>query len=79
MKLILPRLISDGMILQRDQEIHLWGWSEPGTAVRVLLDGAEAAVCITKESGRFDLKLPGRPADGGPAGHEIQFIAGDAG
>ncbi|MBP3218778.1 MAG: hypothetical protein J6M46_10425 [Lachnospiraceae bacterium] len=63
MSLRLPRLISDGMVLERDREAHLWGWTEPGTTVQVLLDGLIAAQCTAKASGRFDCKLPKQPAD----------------
>ncbi|MBQ9643537.1 MAG: hypothetical protein IJV26_05800, partial [Lachnospiraceae bacterium] len=84
MKLTLPRLISDGMVLEKDREVHLWGWTEPGRAVRVLLDGEQAAACTAKESGRFDCKLPKMPADrvcgeAGAPGHSLQFIAGEEG
>lgn len=26
----LPKLISDGVVLQRDEKVKLWGWAEPG-------------------------------------------------
>ncbi len=31
----LPHLISDGMVLQRDADVKIWGWAEPGAAVTV--------------------------------------------
>ena len=31
----LPRLISDGMVLQRDTEVKIWGWASPGEKVSV--------------------------------------------
>lgn len=31
----LPRLISDGMVLQRDSKIKVWGWASPGEKVTV--------------------------------------------
>ncbi len=31
----LPRLISDGMVLQRDDSVKIWGWAAPGEEVRV--------------------------------------------
>lgn len=34
-ELRLPRLIGDGMILQRDTEVKVWGWADPREAVTV--------------------------------------------
>ena len=34
----LPRLVSDGMVLQRHQPVSVWGWAEPGQTVHVTLD-----------------------------------------
>ncbi|WP_237073711.1 hypothetical protein [Mucilaginibacter mali] len=31
----LPRLISDGMVLQRDKPVHIWGWASPGEKVAI--------------------------------------------
>ncbi len=32
---LLPVLISDGMVLQRDTKILIWGWAAPGEKVVV--------------------------------------------
>ncbi|WP_084291888.1 sialate O-acetylesterase [Pedobacter nyackensis] len=29
----LPRLVSNGMVLQRDQNIHIWGWADVGEKI----------------------------------------------
>ncbi|SHG40028.1 sialate O-acetylesterase [Dysgonomonas macrotermitis] len=34
-KVKLPVLVSDGMVLQREQPIKIWGWAEPGEKVEV--------------------------------------------
>jgi len=34
-KIKLPRLISDGMVLQRNAEIRIWGWAPPGEEILV--------------------------------------------
>ena len=58
----LPRLISNGMILQREQPIKIWGWAKPGTAVTVKflerehtalagVDGAWAVVLPSAQAG----------------------------
>jgi sialate O-acetylesterase len=31
----LPQLISDGMVLQRDAKIKIWGWAQPGEKVTI--------------------------------------------
>ncbi|RYZ95338.1 MAG: 9-O-acetylesterase, partial [Moraxellaceae bacterium] len=33
----LPRLISDGMVIQRDVPVHLWGWADEGEQVTIKL------------------------------------------
>lgn len=34
-KVKLPHLIADGMVIQQDTEVRLWGWDTPGKTVRV--------------------------------------------
>ncbi len=31
----LPKLVSSGMVLQRDQSVKVWGWANPGETVAV--------------------------------------------
>jgi sialate O-acetylesterase len=40
-ELKLPAVFSDGMVLQRDQKVAVWGWANPGTEVTVLFAGQE--------------------------------------
>jgi sialate O-acetylesterase len=35
----LPRLISDGMVLQRDSNVKIWGWATPDEKVSVTFNG----------------------------------------
>ena len=35
----LPKVISDCMVLQRDRELRIWGWADPGEKVTVRFDG----------------------------------------
>ena len=65
----LPRLLSDGAILQRDAETRLWGWADPGEAVTVYLDSEVVGKAATQD-GRWQLRLPPRAA-GGP--HRLTF------
>lgn len=63
-KLILPRLISDGMILQREQKCRIWGFDVPGRSIEVSFLG----VCykaVTDDEGEWMISLPELSA-GGP-------------
>lgn len=64
MALKLPRLISDGMILQQKKKVHIWGWDEPGRDIMVSFLG-EKYQTYTDEQGRFSLYLP-ELVPGGP-------------
>jgi hypothetical protein len=33
----LPQLVSDGMVLQRDAKVNIWGWASPGEKVTVTI------------------------------------------
>lgn len=66
----LPKLISSGVVLQRDNENQLWGWAENGEKVTIKLDGNVVGSDITK-NGKWSIKLVAQPA-GGP--HKITII-----
>jgi len=68
----LPRLLSDGAILQRDAATSVWGWAEDGEAIEVRLDGKVLATTTT-ENGEWRVLIPAQSA-GGP--HEIT-VTGD--
>lgn len=60
----LPKLISDGMVLQRDTQLKIWGWASPGEEVEVTIAGQG---CKTKvdTSGEWSVILAPMEA-GGP-------------
>lgn len=60
----LPSLVSDGMVLQRDKKVHLWGWATPGEEVSVTFN-KQTVKCKTADNGRWDVYLQPMPA-GGP-------------
>jgi sialate O-acetylesterase len=67
-----PRLVSDGMVLQRGTNIRIWGWAGPGEEITVEFDG-EKAKTVTNDAGRWALLLgPRKP--GGPYNMEIDGI-----
>ena len=63
-KLTLPKIISDGMVIQRRKRIHIWGWDEPRARIEVRLDNLVGRG-ITDKNGRFDIFLPAKES-GGP-------------
>ncbi|MGC8823670.1 MAG: sialate O-acetylesterase [Bacteroidales bacterium] len=60
----LPRLISDGMVLQRDIPLRLWGWASPGEKVSIKLSD-EVAQAVADNTGRWKVTLKPKQA-GGP-------------
>src|SRR5690625_2824167 len=60
----LPRLVSGGMVLQRDQEMPLWGWADPGESVQLTCRGSNYRSEADAE-GHWQVTLPPLSA-GGP-------------
>ncbi|MGV3540337.1 MAG: sialate O-acetylesterase, partial [Rufibacter sp.] len=60
----LPRLVSDGMVLQRNQPLTLWGWASPGEKVSLTFQKKQYQA-TTAPDGKWQIKLPAQPA-GGP-------------
>jgi len=60
----LPRLVSDGMVLQRDEELVIWGWADPGEPITVTL-ASETGKTVTGPDGKWSTVLPAMDA-GGP-------------
>jgi sialate O-acetylesterase len=65
----LPRLIADGMVLQRDTVVKIWGWADPAERVRVVFNGTTYRTKAGKD-GSWEVRLAATPA-GGP--HEMQI------
>ncbi|MCE3251974.1 MAG: 9-O-acetylesterase [Cellvibrio sp.] len=59
----LPRLLSDGAILQRDMPLTIWGWADEGEAVTVSFAGKEKSTQAV--GGKWQVTFPARKA-GGP-------------
>jgi sialate O-acetylesterase len=75
----LPALISQGMVVQRDLPVHVWGQATAGEAVTVNFRGADRTT-KADELGRWSVHLPAGDA-GGPFDLEIQgsnrIVVGD--
>lgn len=63
-RLRLPRFFSDGMVLQRERRIPVWGWAAPGTLVKVSMNGKSATATAAADSS-WRVLLPKMKA-GGP-------------
>ena len=73
-ELILPKFISDGMVIQRETKAPVWGWTTPGTTVEVTGSWNSLKVTsVADTKGKFSVKLDTPPA-GGP--FTIKFTAG---
>lgn len=57
----LPHLFGDGMVVQRDKPIRVWGWAAPGEAVRVSFAGTSAESTADGE-GRWNIELAAQSA-----------------
>lgn len=60
----LPKLVGDRMVLQRDTELKIWGWAEPGEKVTVRFRGAHY-YAEADSLGRWRAMLPPQEP-GGP-------------
>ncbi len=60
----LSKIFGSNMVLQRDREIPVWGWAEPGEKVTVNI-GEHSAMATAGDDKRWDVKLPAHKA-GGP-------------
>lgn len=60
----IPSVLSDGMVLQRNRPITVWGWAESGESFEVAWNGNLYTVAAETD-GTWQLELPAMPA-GGP-------------
>ena len=42
-KVKLPHLISDGMVIQQQSDVRLWGWDKPGKTIKVTTSWSSAS------------------------------------
>ena len=63
-QITLPRLIQDGMVLQRDAKLKVWGWASPGEKIKISFN-RKSATATTGADGKWLATLPAMKA-GGP-------------
>lgn len=66
----LPRLISSGMVLQRNVPLNIWGWANAGEQVAVMFNNRTFQT-ITAADGKWEISLPAHAA-GGPFNMHIK-------
>jgi sialate O-acetylesterase len=66
----LPVLVSDGMVLQRDTKLIIWGWASPGEKVQVKFNKKTFST-VTGSDGSWKINLPPMKA-GGPYSMEVK-------
>jgi sialate O-acetylesterase len=71
-KVKLPRLVSDGMVLQRDTKLIIWGWASPSEKVKVEFAG-KTCQTIADKQGNWKAELPPAAA-GGPFNMKVNEI-----
>ena len=55
-ELSLCKIFSDGMILQRDKPVKVWGWCTPGDTVTVKF-ADQTKTAVADDTGRWDVSL----------------------
>lgn len=76
-KVRLPHLISDGMVVQQNSDVRLWGWAAPGRKVDVKVSWSKAVSTAKAGSdGRWELTV--KTPEAGFTPLSITFNDGDA-
>jgi sialate O-acetylesterase len=57
----LPAIFSDQMVMQREVNVPVWGWADPGEKVTVTF-GAQTKSAVADASGKWMVKLDAMPA-----------------
>ncbi len=72
-QLRLPKLISDGMVLQRDAALTVWGWDKPGEKITIRFRDKNYKA-TTDKGGKWQATLPPMP----PGGPFVMDVAGSS-
>lgn len=68
----LPRLVSNGMVLQRDQNLQIWGWADIGEEIKLTFRN-KTYTTKTGRDHRWTVNIGAQPA-GGPFKMQINNI-----
>ncbi|MEW2923119.1 sialate O-acetylesterase [Muricauda sp. ANG21] len=61
----LPSFFNDGMVLQRNERVSIWGHDKPGTSIQITGSWGSKAEARSDENGKWSLRLS-TPDAGGP-------------
>ena len=73
-KVTLPRLVSDGMVLQRDIPLKIWGWADTGETVKLTFQDKTYSTRADRR-GEWSIQLPALP----PGGPYTMIVSGNRG
>ncbi|MDR2651875.1 MAG: beta galactosidase jelly roll domain-containing protein [Prevotellaceae bacterium] len=68
----LPKLISDGMVLQRDTKLKIWGWADSNESVHLTFN-KKSYNTTANNNGYWEISIPAQKA-GGPYSMQINDI-----
>lgn len=74
-KVTLPAIITDGMVIQRERPITIWGWADAGEKVEITFNKKSYSI-TTPQDGRWKIELPAMKA-GGPYKLNVNNIVVD--
>ena len=61
----LPQVLSDGMVVQRNQPVRLWGWDRPGQEISATIrPGTRSGTAIAAADGTWRCELPALQEEG---------------
>jgi sialate O-acetylesterase len=72
-QLQLPDIFGNGMVMQRNVPLRIWGWAKPGDPVSVKLANQKAVTTKAAADGTWEVSLPAMEA-GGP--HVLSVTSG---
>ena len=64
-KLELPRVFGEGMVVQRDKPVNVWGWGDQGDSITVGFNGQTKTTTVGGD-GKWLLALDPMPANAKP-------------
>lgn len=66
-----PKLISNGLVLQRNEKVKIWGWASPNEKIKMTFN-TKTYLTEADKNGNWEIILPAQKA-GGP--FEMDFVA----
>lgn len=70
----LPSFFGDHMVLQQQEDVHLWGWDQPGQKVVIRTDWGGSASARADQNGKWETSIQ-TPSAGGP--YQLRFSGSD--